>query len=209
MAKGLFITLEGGDGVGKTTQANLLEAGFSARGREVVRTREPGGTELGNRIRDMVLHSTSPIDPRAEALLYAADRAQHISEVVRPALERGAMVIQDRYLDSSIAYQGVARGLGEDVIRDTSLWAAQGVMPDLTILLDLDVAAGRERLIEAAKTLDRLESEAAAFHERVRRAFLDLAEREPHRILVIDASLSIREIQARIWMKIDELLERS
>ncbi|AIV40504.1 MULTISPECIES: dTMP kinase [unclassified Curtobacterium] len=185
---GRFITLEGGDGAGKTTQAELLSRWLEEHGRTVVRTREPGGTELGQRIREMVLHERGHVSARAEALLYAADRAHHVETVVRPALARGEVVLQDRYIDSSVAYQGVARGLGAERIRSVSDWAADGLLPDLTVLLDLDVTVGRSRVAAArGDVFDRLESEAASFHETVRRAFLDAADAEPERFLVVDA----------------------
>lgn len=208
MAQGLFITLEGGDGAGKTTQADRLEAWLREHGREVVRTREPGGTELGQEIREIVLHSRGHIDERAEALLYAADRAHHIATLVRPALERGAVVIQDRYLDSSAAYQGAARGLGVEAVRAISLWAARDLLPDVTFLLDLDVEEGRRRLAAADKRFDRLEAQAAAFHESVRRAFLELAAAEPQRFLVVDAARDPEAIADDLRARIAPLLER-
>jgi dTMP kinase len=193
---GRFITLEGGDGAGKTTQAELLSAWLGAAGRTVVRTREPGGTDLGVRIRQMVLHERGHIAPRAEALLYAADRAQHVETVVRPAIARGDVVLQDRYIDSSVAYQGVARGLGAEQVRSVSEWAADGLAPDLTILLDLDVTLGRARVAAArGDTFDRLESEAAAFHESVRQAFLAMVDAEPARFLVVDAAAPTDAVQ--------------
>ena len=196
---GSFITLEGGDGAGKTTQAALLTDWLGAHGRTVVRTREPGGTDLGQRIREIVLHERGHVAPRAEALLYAADRAHHVETVVRPALARGEVVLQDRYVDSSVAYQGVARDLGAEQVRSVSDWAADGLVPDLTVLLDLDVTVGRARVAAArGDTFDRLESEAAAFHERVRRAFLDMAAAEPERFLVVDAAEDADVVQQRI-----------
>jgi dTMP kinase len=196
---GSFITLEGGDGAGKTTQAELLTAWLEANGRTVVRTREPGGTDLGLRVREIVLHERGHIAPRAEALLYAADRAHHVETVVRPALARGDVVLQDRYIDSSVAYQGIARGLGAEHVRDVSDWAAGGLRPDRTVLLDLDVTEGRARVAAArGDTFDRLESEAAAFHETVRRAFLDMAEVEPDRFLVVDAGMPAHDVQQAI-----------
>lgn len=200
--RGIFITLEGGDGAGKTTQASLLEEWFQSQGRDVVRTREPGGTPLGVEIREMVLHSRGHIDERAEALLYAADRAQHIETLVRPALAEGKVVIQDRYFDSSVAYQGVARDLGADRVRGLSLWATRDLLPDLTVLLDLGVEDGRARLEAQGKRFDRLEAEAAAFHERVRQAFLDLAEAETERFLVLDATQSPKALAAAIRERI-------
>ncbi len=203
---GLFITLEGGDGVGKSTQAALLEASLTEAGHTVVRTREPGGTDLGGEIRSMVLHRRGHIAPRAEALLYAADRAHHVATVVRPALERGEVVLQDRYLDSSVAYQGAGRVLGADEVRDLSLWAVEGLLPDLTVLLDLDETASRSRLDSSRTEYDRLEAEAADFHARVRHAFLDLAAAEPDRFLVLDASRDRADIARAIGDRVRELL---
>lgn len=203
---GLFVTLEGGDGVGKTTQSALLEEWLVAQGRTVVRTREPGGTEVGVLIRDIVLHHRGEVAPRSEALLYAADRAHHIDTLVRPALERGEVVIQDRYLDSSVAYQGAGRVLGRGEVRDLSLWATEGLLPDVTVLLDLDPDAARRRLDADDKPFDRLESEKEEFHARVRAEFLALAESEPDRFLVIDASLPAHEIAAVIRDRVGSLL---
>ncbi|MCU1530384.1 MAG: thymidylate kinase [Frondihabitans sp.] len=203
---GVFITLEGGDGAGKSTQASLLDEWLREMGRTVVRTREPGGTDLGGEIRNMVLHRRGHIAPRAEALLYAADRAHHVATVVRPALERGEIVLQDRYLDSSVAYQGAGRILGADEIRSLSLWATEGLLPDLTVLLDLDEVAGRDRLDRSRTEYDRLEAEAAEFHARVRHAFLDLARAEPDRFLVLDATLPKAEIAAVIRERVRRLL---
>ncbi|MFZ4893141.1 dTMP kinase [Plantibacter sp. Mn2098] len=203
---GLFITLEGGDGVGKSTQARLLTEWLESQGRTVVRTREPGGSELGVEIREIVLHHRGDISPRAEALLYAADRAHHIATVVRPALARGEIVLQDRYLDSSVAYQGSGRILDADEIRGISLWAAEGLLPDVTVLLDLDVEAARGRLDGANKRFDRLEAEAQDFHLRVRQAFLGLAEAEPDRFLVVDAGQTPEALAAEIRDRIAPLL---
>ena len=151
---GLFITFEGGDGSGKSTQASLLADWLTASGHTVERSREPGGTELGLELREIVLHRRGHIAPRAEALIYAADRAHNIVTKVRPAIERGEIVIQDRYLDSSVAYQGAGRVLDPTEVRDISLWATEGFMPNLTILLDLDETIGRERLDEARTKYD-------------------------------------------------------
>ena len=183
---GTFVTFEGGDAVGKSTQAAALQAWLQQCGHDVVRTREPGGTPLGSAVRDLVLHRDWSIAPRAEALLYAADRADHVATVVRPALDRGAVVIQDRYLDSSVAYQGSGRVLDPAQIRGLSLWAAEGLLPDLTVLLDLPAADARGRRTE--RGFDRLEAEEDGFHERVRAAFLRLAADEPDRFLVLDAA---------------------
>jgi dTMP kinase len=201
---GLFITLEGGDGTGKSTQSALLGEWFTAQGREVVFTREPGGTDLGNELREIVLHSRGHIAPRAEALLYAADRAHHIATVVRPALERGAVVIQDRYLDSSVAYQGAGRVLDPDEVRHVSMWATEGLVPDVTVVLDLDPAIGRDRLDAANKQFDRLEAEALDFHTRVRDAYVAMAAAEPERFLVVDATLDRDVIRDAIVARLGE-----
>ena len=203
---GLFITLEGGDGSGKTTQAELLREWLADDGRTVVRTREPGGTEVGVEVREIVLHHRGDIAPRAEALLYAADRAHHIATVVRPALERGEIVIQDRYIDSSVAYQGAGRVLDPEAVRGISEWATEGLIPDLTILLDLDAAAARGRLDEARTRYDRLEAEASEFHDRVRTAYLALADAEPARFLVVDASQPVDVIAAAVRERVAALL---
>jgi dTMP kinase len=202
---GLFITLEGGDGTGKSTQSALIGEWFTAKGREVVFTREPGGTDLGNELREIVLHSRGHIAPRAEALLYAADRAHHVATVVRPALERGAVVIQDRYLDSSVAYQGAGRVLDPDEVRHVSMWATEGLVPDVTVVLDLDPAISRDRLNAANKQFDRLEAEALEFHTRVRDAYLTMAAAEPTRFLVVDATLDRDVIRDAIIARLDEL----
>ena len=204
---GVFITFEGGDGSGKSTQAALLTDWLTDAGRTVVRTREPGGTDLGHELREIVLHRRGHIVPRAEALIYAADRAQHIATVVRPALERGEVVIQDRYLDSSVAYQGAGRVLDAEEVRSLSLWAAGGLLPDLTVLLDLDPAVGRTRLDEARTRYDRLEAEAAEFHERVRAAYLELAAAEPGRFLVLDATDQVDALAAAIRDRVSDLLK--
>lgn len=201
---GLFITFEGGDGSGKSTQVALLTEWLESDGREVVHSREPGGTDLGLELREIVLHRRGHITPRAEALLYAADRAHNIATKVRPAIERGAVVIQDRYLDSSVAYQGAGRVLGATEVRDLSLWATEGLLPDLTVLLDLDPAVGRERI--AGGVYDRLEEEKSDFHERVRASYLELAAAEPERFLVLDATTSVDELAAAIRSRVVGLL---
>jgi dTMP kinase len=204
---GLFITLEGGDGSGKSTQMGALTEWLQSRGRTVVQAREPGGTDLGLELREIVLHRRGHIAPRAEALLYAADRAHHVATVVRPALERGDVVIQDRYLDSSVAYQGAGRVLDLVEVRDVSLWATEGLLPNLTVLLDLDPAVGRERLDASRTRYDRLEAEEAAFHERVRAAYLVLAAAEPERFLVLDATRPVDELQQGIRDRVSALLD--
>ena len=204
---GLFITLEGGDGSGKSTQSALLARWLEDEGSRVVLAREPGGTELGLELREIILHRRGYIAPRSEALLYAADRAHNVATVVRPAIERGDVVIQDRYLDSSVAYQGAGRVLDPTEVRDLSLWAAEGLLPDLTVLLDLDVASGRARLTAADKVFDRLEAEEDDFHSRVRQSFLSLARAEPGRFLVVDAALAVEEIAGIIRSRVASCLE--
>ncbi|NBX23195.1 MAG: dTMP kinase [Microbacteriaceae bacterium] len=207
MTRGIFITFEGGDGVGKTTQIRLLRSALESSGFHVTQAREPGGTPLGDEIRELVLHSRGHIAPRSEALLYAADRAQNVEAVVRPALERGEVVLQDRYFDSSVAYQGSGRVLGAEDIKRISLWAAGDLVPHLTVLLDLDEASASERLLAQKKPYDRFESEKAEFHARVRQAFLDIATAEPQRFLVIDARLSETDIADRILSRVSPLLD--
>lgn len=205
--RGLFITLEGGDGVGKSTNAELLEHWLTTeQGRTVLRTREPGGTELGVALRELLLHTPSHVDARAEALLYAADRAQHVETVVRPALERGEVVLQDRYIDSSIAYQGAGRVLGAKEVRELNEWASGGLWPDLTVLLDLDPVVAEQRRASTREGYDRLEAEAREFHERVRESFLALAAAEPERFMVVDAADDLESIAASIRERVATLL---
>ena len=201
----MFISFEGGDGAGKTTQLESLAEYLRELGYEVVTTREPGGTELGKNIRQLLLFG-GDVSPKAEALLYAADRAHHIATRVRPALERGAVVLADRYLDSSVAYQGAGRVLDAAQIRDLSLWATEDALPDLTVLLDLDPASARARLDADDKPFDRLESEQADFHARVRKAFLELAAAEPERFLVLDATLPADDLAAAVRARVAALL---
>ena len=194
-ARGMFITFEGGDGSGKSTQIQSVRGWFESRGREVIVTREPGGTELGTEIRRLVQNGPEDVDARTEALLYAADRAYHVATVIRPALERGAVVLGDRYIDSSLAYQGAARSLGVDEIASLSAWATQGLYPSLTFLLDLPPEVGARRRTDAP---DRMERESMDFHERVRHEYLRLADAEPERIVVIDAVGTVDEVFSEI-----------
>ena len=194
-ARGVFITFEGGDGSGKSTQIQSVREWFESRGREVIVTREPGGTELGTEIRRLVQNGPEDVDARTEALLYAADRAYHVATVIRPALERGAVVLGDRYIDSSLAYQGAARSLGVDEIASLSAWATQGLYPSLTFLLDLPPEVGARRRTDAP---DRMERESMDFHERVRHQYLRLADAEPERIVVIDAVGTVDEVFSEI-----------
>ena len=196
---GVFVAFEGGDGAGKSTQVHLLVAALERAGRDVLVTRQPGGTELGARIRDLVLHGDH-VSPRAEALLYAADKAQHVETVVAPALAAGRVVVTDRYVDSSIAYQGAGRDLGADAVARIQDWAVGGVRPDLTILLDVSPEDGRAR---RGETHDRLEAEGDAFHAAVRAHFLVLAAADPERYLVVDGALPPDQIHVRVlaWLR--------
>ena len=203
---GLFITFEGGDGSGKTTQINLLATWLEAQGQTVVLTREPGGTDLGVELRNIVLHRKGFIAPRAEALLYAADRSHHIHSLVRPALERGEVVVQDRYLDSSVAYQGAGRVLDAEEVRELSLWATERLMPNLTVLLDVPASVAKARQAQTQREYDRLEAEAEDFHTRVRESYLSLAAAEPERFLVVNGELPIEEIHQSIITKVSDLL---
>lgn len=206
-ATGFFLALEGGDGAGKSTQVEALADWIRSKGHEVVVTREPGATPVGKRLRSILLDvSSAGLSNRAEALLYAADRAEHVDSVVRPALERGAIVISDRYIDSSVAYQGAGRDLAPTEIARISRWATSGLVPHLTVLLDVDPATARERFTEAP---DRLESEPAEFHERVRSGFLTLAAADPTRYLVVDAGQEPESITTVVRHRLDQLLPLS
>jgi dTMP kinase len=202
---GTFITFEGGDGSGKTTQIGLLHRWLADQGLSVLVTREPGGSDLGNQLRNIILHSTGFIAPRAEALLYAADRAHHIHTVVRPALERGEVVVQDRYFDSSVAYQGAGRVLDPAEIRELSLWATERLVPHLTVLLDVPAGVAKSRQGESERPFDRLEAEAEDFHQRVRESYLTLATAEPERFLVIDGTRSVEDIHKAITHRVSDL----
>jgi dTMP kinase len=201
---GFFIALEGGEGAGKSTQARALAAWIRARGYEVVLTCEPGATEIGRRLRTLLLDPASAgLCARAEALLYAADRAQHVETVIRPALARGAVVLSDRYLDSSIAYQGAGRKLAPEEIASLSRWATGGLLPDLTVLLDIVPSLGLARVPGAP---DRLESEPGEFHERVRQGFLTLATHAPERYLIVDATDAPESITATVRRRLESAL---
>ncbi|MFJ1671122.1 dTMP kinase [Streptomyces bottropensis] len=206
-ASGFFIALEGGDGAGKSTQVEALAEWVRAKGHEVVVTREPGATPVGKRLRSILLDvSSAGLSHRAEALLYAADRAEHVDTVVRPALERGAVVISDRYIDSSVAYQGAGRDLSPTEIARISRWATDGLVPHLTVLLDVSPEAARERFTEAP---DRLESEPAEFHERVRAGFLTLAAADAGRYLVVDAAQDPEAVTTVVRARLDVMLPLS
>ncbi|MGB5952520.1 MAG: dTMP kinase [Ornithinimicrobium sp.] len=199
---GVFIAFEGGDGAGKSTQIDALAASLTAQGHRVLLTREPGGTRVGAQIRQVVLHGEH-VDARAEALLFAADRAHHVATVVRPALERGEVVLSDRYMDSSIAYQGAARGADPQEIAGLSMWATWGLLPELTVLLDVDPQVGFQR---RRGQHDRLESESEAYHQKVRAAFRDLEQADPQRYLVLDAAAGQADLEALIAARVETLL---
>lgn len=202
--KGVFVAFEGGEGAGKSTQARRLHDWLLSTGHRVVLTFEPGDTPVGKRLRPLLLgHETGGLAPHTEALLYAADRAEHVARVVRPALARGDVVITDRYLDSSVAYQGAGRELSSAEVTKLSRWATGGLLPDLTVLLDVDPEVGLGRFDTPA---DRLESEPVAFHRRVRHEFLALAAADPPRYLVIDATADAADVQRQVRDRVAELL---
>jgi dTMP kinase len=195
-APGWFISFEGVDGAGKTTQLGLLRRELEARGHEVVATREPGGTAVGERIRAILLDPVAAdLDARAEALLFAAARAQLVEQVIRPALRRGAVVLCDRFVDSSVAYQGAARGLGGEPVERVNRWATTGILPQLVVLLDLDPAAG---LARAAGRRDRIEGQELEFHRAVALAYRALAAERPDRFLVVDAAAPADRIAEQV-----------
>jgi dTMP kinase len=198
----VFITFEGLDGSGKTTQVELLKQALEADGREVVATREPGGTELGEAVRDVVLHRHEEIVPWAEAALFAAARAQLVERVIAPALARGATVLCDRYIDSSLAYQGIARGLGVDPVLELNLQATRGLLPDKTVLLLVDPAKSRQRYTESP---DRIERENDEFVAKVDRAYRELAELFPSRILAVDGTQEPEELARTIYGQLRDL----
>ena len=199
----MFITFEGIDGVGKSTQLDMLEKHLIAQGREVVRTLEPGGTELGQEIRHLLLHRKGDIAPRSEALLYAADRAHHVETKIKPALASGKVVLSDRYFDSSVAYQGAARELDVQEVKDISLWAIDRLLPDLTVLLDLPAQEAMNRRGNKGTEPDRLEREQVEFFERARDEYLRMAN-EP-RFLVVDANLSPEQIHSQVLERVAKL----
>jgi len=198
-----FIVFEGGEGAGKSTQSRALADYLEARGHRVRRTREPGGTPAAEAIRAVLLDpANTGLDDRAEALLFAAARGDHAARVIRPALAAGEIVISDRYLDSSVAYQGVARDLGAERVADLSLWATGGLVPDLTIVLDVDPAVGLARVVGP----DRLESEPVEWHRRVRQAFLEIAAAAPDRYLVLDGTRPVEDLAVEIATIVSDLV---
>ncbi len=199
----LFVTFEGPDGSGKTTQVARLAESLRAAGRDVIATREPGGTRIGDQVR-AILHAPEnrSMRPVTELLLYCASRAQLVSEVIRPHLERGGIVLSDRYADSSLAYQGYGRGIDLIPLRAILAFATDGLRPDLTLLLDLDAEEGLRRRRGSGGEWNRLDQEAVAFHTRVREGYLALARAEPDRWVVIDAARGAEEVQAEIWEEV-------
>ncbi len=219
--RGLFITLEGGEGSGKSTQAQALKALVEGAGRRVTVTREPAGCPLGQRVRELLREPSLELDPRSELFLFVAVRAQHVAEVIRPALEHDDVVICDRFGDSSVAYQGHGRGLSIDDVREANRMATRGLVPDLTVLLDVPVemGLGRQELALSPSTSsgqasgkggenvpDRIGQEGAEFHERVRQGYLAMASEEPQRFLVVDGTLTAEEITRTIWRRLEPLL---
>ncbi|MDG2237795.1 MAG: dTMP kinase, partial [Arenicellales bacterium] len=204
---GKFISFEGGDGAGKSTQLSLLSADREARGRRVVLTREPGGTRLSEKIRNWVLHESDALCKQAELLLIFAARAQHISEVIRPALERGDWVLCDRFTDASYAYQGGGRGIPVGFIQQIEAVSTEGVRPDLTLLLDLPVKKGIERSVGRGQGSDRFEEQDLEFKGRVRQAYLDRQNDEPNRIRIINATKSVEAVHAQVWSLVSNLIE--
>ena len=206
MNKGIFITMEGPDGSGKSTQIELLKGYLESKGYEIIITREPGGTAISEAIRGVILNKDyTEMGHMTEALLYASARAQLVSEVIKPALEAGKAVISDRFIDSSAVYQGMARGLGVENVYKINEYATQGIMPDLTILLDLPAMVGISRKKDQ-KELDRMELESLDFHEKVAAGYRDLAKLAPERIYTVDATDSIENIHKEIVDKLNQVL---
>jgi len=201
---GLFITFEGLDGCGKSTQARLLARALRQMGYAVLLTREPGGTKLGNRLRRFLLHPESKVCPEAELLLYLADRAQHVQEVIAPALAKGKVVISERFADSTIAYQGAGRGIPHKQIRELNKFAVGEVTPNITILLDISPAAARKRMAKDAEPADRFERLAQSFHQRLAKEYRRLAAEEPRRICKISAAGPARQVHARVMKTLQE-----
>lgn len=204
--KGYFITFEGPDGSGKTTQINLLKEYLVHQGYEVLVTREPGGTPISEAIREIILDTEyREMNPVTEMLLYAASRAQHVNQLIRPALEQGIIVLCDRFVDSSIAYQGVGRGLGIDTVEEINRVALQGVTPDMTFFFDIDPKEGLKRGQARSRGADRLELETLEFHRKVYQGFCELCSRNPNRFKRISADTDIGDIHNQIISKIGQL----
>lgn len=208
----MFIAFEGGDGSGKSTQARLLVERLRAAGHDVLPTREPGGTDVGERLRELVLDPQyAPIDAVTEALIFAASRSAHVRQLVRPALDAGRVVVTDRYVDSSVAYQGAGRDLGTGTVARLNDWATDGLHPDLTVLLDVDPVTAAARRTAREQSAggagpDRMESEPESFHERIREAFLERAAADPGRYLVLDRDLPVPELADEVLDRVTGLL---
>lgn len=200
----MFITFEGIDGVGKSTQIDIVESWLNKKSLAFIRSFEPGGTDLGQEIRHLLLHRKGEVSSRSEALLYAADRAHHVETKIRPALNEGKVVLADRYFDSSVAYQGAARELNLNEVRDISLWAVNNLLPDLTVLLDLDAERAISRRNLTGTGPDRLEQEKVDFFERAREAYLTLAENEPDRFMVLDAAETVEQISEKLIAELEK-----
>lgn len=206
--KGIFITFEGGDGAGKSTLIQKLYHYLKKQGRDVIQTRAPGGTEIGQDIRNLLLHKhDAPLSKRGELLLFLADRAQHVDELILPQLKKGKIVLCDRFDDSTIAYQGGARGFTEALVVKLCDFATGGLSPHLTLYLDLDPKIGFERAQKSRTSKDRIESETLKFHQKIRKSFRKIAKKEPKRFIMIDASQSPDEVYAEAKERIDALLK--
>ena len=202
MTKGLFITFEGADGCGKTTQINLLDEYLRNKGYKTLITREPGAKGLGTKLREILLNYDGEVSSRCESFLFLADRAQHVDCIIKPALEKGVIILCDRHADSTIAYQGYGRGVNLDELKNLNNLATSGLKPDLTIVLDVDVETSMSRV---GKEKDRMESAGKEFFERVRNGFLEIAKQEPERVKVISSSDTIENIHSKIKELVDKL----
>ncbi len=205
--KGIFITFEGGDGAGKTTLIDKVYTYLEKKNLDVVKTRAPGGTTIGKDIRQLLLHHDVPLSKRSELLLFLADRAQHVDELILPALQNGKIILCDRFNDSTLAYQSGARGFKEDWVSSLCRFACNGLTSDLTLYLDLDPKIGFERNQRAGFQKDRIESETLKFHQKIRKSFKQIAKKEPKRFIIIDASRSPDEVYNQAKLKIDALLK--
>lgn len=203
MQKGLFITFEGTDGCGKTTQIERLKDYFEAQGRKVILTREPGAKGLGIKLREILLNYDGEVSPNCESFLFLADRAQHVDILVKPAIERGEIVLCDRHTDSTVAYQGYGRGLDLDRIKMLNEIATSGIKPDITFVFDIDTETAQQRV---GKTKDRMESAGLEFFERVRKGYLEIAKSEPQRVKVLDATKTIEEISEKVVEYVKEIV---
>ena len=203
MSKGFFITFEGGDGCGKSTQLELVEKYLKEKGKTILKTREPGSVGLGQKLREVLLHYDGDVASRAEAFLFLADRAQHIEKIIKPALNDGIVILCDRHTDSSVAYQGYGRGENIEQINMLNNLATQGLNPDLTLLFDVSTEVAQTRV---GSEKDRMEAAGIEFHKKVRNGYLEIAKNEPQRVKVIDANLTIEEVFEQVKKYIDELI---